>query len=1077
MSEDFTLADLYKEGAIIDNRRLIGKRKVTLKDVLHKLATGSQGFKCAVGYFFIEGLSEIIHFLDQLKEIKILMGGETTPKTKKELILAFRKKFDELEINEITVPTIALFQQLVKQAKVLKVRVLFGEDGKFQRLHSKAYLFLKDVESRDIFERYKAGVIGSSNLTPAGLIGNTELNIIVDENIDLQYLERWFDELWGGGTEEFEKLRVTDALAQAIEHSKFRDYLAELYRYIDPEHFFKILIRFLNADYLFEDWTKSDLFRFQVVDTIRCLRLFKEIDYRGMFLTSSVGLGKSYVACKLAEIFIREGKQVLVIAPANLVKSEDLWPRYLNEFKIGKKVDMVSMGELQKNPVNFLEHQLNNYSTNERIKLDKQNKYGLIVIDEAHNYRNADAYRTRNLKQIIDLNGNAKLMFLTATPINTRLDDILNLIKLFHRPGSNLFFDKMVRNLEEVIKTVMKKEYEELTESEKKQLSDRQEEIERALFIKSTRETIKTSEEYVRELKELSGVDIREIPDPDVEETTYRLHQSYRPIVNGIVDFIRRLTAAHLRIIDPKKGVRLSGFFKWLLYKRFESSITAYYLTLKRLARKNELIESAIENRDASYLEEEYEDDIDINFTLDFKENIERVISKIERGEGKDHLDVLEDLWRDTELIKKELKKLEPYIKSDLLFENDFKLDNFFEILQKHKGKKILLFSQYKDTLKAIEAFLNGKIEPNTVRYVSSETENKGRIIETFNDMRTKLSFLITTDTLSEGFNIGGADIVINFDIPYNPVRIIQRIGRATRLDNPKKISVINFKPDVVIDKELELIEKMDMRIKDIIRFIGVEYRVWIDRENEIRDLLTKRRIKDVNLYLEVLDSIRSDLRSGKFGNLEVDIKYERPTLVLIQRAIKKFVIMRKDVEETAIPTGNHYTVLKGNRGLAVFYCQGEVYNENKLSDAKIESDKDIISLEKSFEKELSAFNEFLTNKKKEKVVLSYYTGLLDRMIHNILDIIESKKYSQLYSGIEKLEETLYSVRDSCGSTTERVIKRILKDIRKGSITNRKVNDWTKSLKDSFTKKGVQLTLTKEPTRQFAIALVGDQIT
>ncbi len=739
MSKDFSFGDLMNEGSIIDNRRVFSGKKVTLKEVLKKLAEGSEGFKTAVGYFYIEGLSEIIYSLEQLKEIKILMGGDTSPRTKKELIKAFREKFDKIDENETTIPAVTLFHTLIKESKALKVRVYFGEGEKIQRLHSKAYLFLRNVESKEPLDRYKAGVIGSSNLTPSGLIGNTELNVMTDSSRDLSYLEKWFDEIWEQGTEDFEKLRVADAITQAIERSKFGRHLDEIYKYMEPEAFFKALIEFLKADYLFEDWKKSGLFKFQVVDTIRCLRLFKENDYRSVFLTSSVGLGKSYVASKVAEIFLREGQRVLVIAPANLVKSDDQWPRYLKEFKLWGKVDLVSMGELQNNPNIFFEKRVTNYTTGGRIKLDKENKYGLIIVDEAHNFRNADAYRTRNLKKIIDINGNSKIMFLTATPINTSLDDLLSLIELFHRPGQNIFFDRMVRDLKKVINLIMKKEFEELTKKEKEELSKRQEEVEKELFIKSTRETIKTDKEYVRELKEFSGADLTRIPDPDVNEAEYTLHENYKPIVNNIVDFISSLSAAHLRIVDPERGKRLGGFFKWLLYKRFESSITAYFLTLRRLAKKNECIQASIENRDICYLEPEYEDDININFDLDFKENIEKVIERIMKGESKEQLEILEDLKKDTKMIKKELEKLAPFAVSNLCFENDYKLEKLYNLIEKNKTKKILLFTQYKDTLKAIQEFLKNKISMDNVKYVSSEVKNKNNIIETFNDGRTKL--------------------------------------------------------------------------------------------------------------------------------------------------------------------------------------------------------------------------------------------------------------------------------------------------------------------------------------------------
>ena len=118
-----------------------------------------------------------------------------------------------------------------------------------------------------------------------------------------------------------------------------------------------------------------------------------------------------------------------------------------------------------------------------------------------------------------------------------------------------------------------------------------------------------------------------------------------------------------------------------------------------------------------------------------------------------------------------------------------------------------------------------------------------------------------------------GADLVINFDIPYNPVRIIQRIGRATRLDTPKEIDVLNFRQDDDLDVELKLVETMELRIKDIIRFVGVEYRIWFEAEKE---LLTERRARDKRIYLEVLQKIRSNIREGNFSELEISLDYSK---------------------------------------------------------------------------------------------------------------------------------------------------------------------------------------------------------
>jgi len=456
VSLDFN--SILEEGSIIDNRRKQGTKIITLKDALKTISKDSEGLKCAIGYVYLEGLALIIDELRSLKEIKILMGAQTTKLTKNELIKAFSKSFETLSVTKENISAVVLFHSLIKESKILKILAYFGESEKPERLHSKAYLFLRNVKTDSILDRYKAGIVGSSNLTPSGLVGNTELNVIITEPKSLKYLESWFDELWKLGSDDFERLQISEAISTSIEKSKFAKYIKEAFVYTTPEEFFKILIKYMNADYLFEDWKESKLLAFQQVDSIRCLRLFKEKNHRGVFLTSSVGLGKSYVACQVAKYFVQDKNKVLIIAPSGLVENEDQWPRYLSEFNLRGKIDIVGMGLLQKDPVRFDEIDIRKYEKN----------YSLIIVDEAHNYRNTDAYRTRNLRKIIDRNGDSVLLFLTATPINTSLEDLVNLIRLFHRPGHNLHFDKIFRLLLDIVRTILNTPYDKLTKKQKK---------------------------------------------------------------------------------------------------------------------------------------------------------------------------------------------------------------------------------------------------------------------------------------------------------------------------------------------------------------------------------------------------------------------------------------------------------------------------------------------------------------------------------------------------------------------------------------------------------------------------------
>lgn len=1059
---------IIREGRIIDNKRV---KSLNMKEALKSIAEDSEGLKCAVGYFYIEGLMEIIKSLKDLKEIKILMGYDTSKPTKEQLIKAFKEKFDELDINEQTKPTVKLFYQLVKEYKTLKVRVYFGDENNPERLHSKSYLFLRDSQTKNILDRYRAGIIGSSNLTHSGLVGNTELNYIVTEPRDLEDVELWFDNLWEKGTEDFEKLKVAEAIKEAIEKSKFKEELENTFTYIEPKEFLKILIKYLNADYLFEEFKKSKLLQFQYLDFIRILNNFNSKGYKGCFLTSSVGLGKSYVASQVAKYFLNNDQKVLLIAPAGLVHNKDQWPRYLKEFEIYDKVLPVSMGDLQKTPETF---RVNKYSKN----------YGLIIIDEAHNYRNPDAYRTRNLKKIIDENGDSKVLFMTATPINTSLDDLLNLVKLFYRKGQNMLFDKLVRELGDLINLFKNKEYEELKITEKEGLSKVQEEIEKELFVKSTRETIKTSPDYINELKIFSGVDITKIRDPDVKEVKYELDSRYKDVVNGIVDFINSLSAAHLRLLDPERGVRLGGFFKWILYKRFESDISSYYLTLKRLYKKSTMILTAVEKQSTKFLEEEeYEEDADIsfdlgiNFDFDFKDKLNDVIGKIKEGKGKDHLRILDELKLDAQKIKNQIGKLEPFLKdgSKVIFKNDQKINQLSSVMNLNKDKKILIFTEYKDTLNAIKEYYKDSIDLDKIRFVDSDTDNKQKIIEKFNDKNDKLRVLISTDSLSEGFNISGADLVINFDIPYNPVRIIQRIGRATRLDTPKDIDVLNFRPDDDIDVELNLVETMELRIKDIIRFVGVEYRIWFDTEKE---LLNERRARDKRIYLEEIDKldtlkrIRGNIRKGNFSDLEIPINYSKPILIFLQKAIKKYSLGKDDLESVNIPAGKNYTLFQGQKGLSMVYKDTDSYKDEILSNKEILELNKRIDFESSFKQELNSFESYLIKKSKEELRIKYFNDNVDKLINNILDFIRSEKLVELYPNISKLEDALEQVRDKCGSMTERIVKKIKVEIKEGGDLKNKINKFITELEESFTKFGIQKKLEVKKDSLFAIGFI-----
>ncbi|MFW5891063.1 MAG: helicase-related protein, partial [bacterium] len=353
-------------------------------------------------------------------------------------------------------------------------------------------------------------------------------------------------------------------------------------------------------------------------------------------------------------------------------------------------------------------------------------------------------------------------------------------------------------------------------------------------------------------------------------------------------------------------------------------------------------------------------------------------------------------------------------------------------------------------------------------RYIDSNTKNKFSLVEKFNDVNDNLRIIFTTDTLSEGFNISGADLVINFDIPYNPVRIIQRIGRATRLDTPKEIEVLNFRPDDDIDVELKLVETMELRIKDIIRFIGVEYRIWFETEKEI---LQARRKMDKKIYLEILDKIRQNVRQGK--SMEISLEYSKPILIFLQKAIKKYGLKKEELEDIKIPKGKYYTLLKGNEDMSIIYGSSESFKEKALSNKDIIETSKKLDFECNFKQELNEFLKFKESKSKETLRMEYFNDKVDKLVNNILDYISAEKLTEIYPEISDLEDNLEKVRDCCGSTTEKTLRKIKLEI-KNDISKSKIKELTDELKNSFTKLDIQKKLKPKKESVFAIGFVED---
>jgi superfamily II DNA/RNA helicase len=184
-----------------------------------------------------------------------------------------------------------------------------------------------------------------------------------------------------------------------------------------------------------------------------------------------------------------------------------------------------------------------------------------------------------------------------------------------------------------------------------------------------------------------------------------------------------------------------------------------------------------------------------------------------------------------------------------------------------------------------------GYVAGRDLKGISMKHSKKNRNIEKFKN--GEYQHLIATEVLSEGFNIPEADIVINYDLPYNPVRLIQRVGRATRINVPKKIRILNFHPDSSIDQELNLIELLHLRISNIISMIGIDYNIWSDTEKKLKQ---REKLDEINKY-EVIKELKNRIAEENPDNIyKISIKEESKLDILIKKSIDYYKINPDDL-------------------------------------------------------------------------------------------------------------------------------------------------------------------------------------
>jgi len=862
---------------------------VNLKDRFNKLIKNTQFFDVLVGYFYTSGFYAIYPQLEKTEKIRILIGISTNKQTydllqrvqshkeiNEEVGNKVKSEMDECQNNYSVEKGIYKFLEWLKNGK-LEIKAYPEE-----KIHSKLYIMTFDEDDRDIGRV----ITGSSNFTQSGLVDNLEFNVELKNFSDYKFAKEKFEELWDKGIDISKKYIETIAEDTWLKEdiTPYELYLKFLYEYFKEE---------INQEDTLEHIYLPDNFKqlkYQDHAVINAKKILEE--YGGVFLSDVVGLGKTYMGTMLCQEL---NKKVLVLAPPHLIdeNNEGSWENAFKNFGFrSKDYKCESIGMLDK-----------------IIEKDVHKNFDIVLIDEAHRFRTEETETYAKLAQICR---GKKVILVTATPYNNSPKDLLSQIKLFQRvkqstipnlPNLEGFFKKLEKNLKSLDRRKDKKEYLRVTKENSKLLRER---VLRYLMVRRTRNEIQKY--YSEDLKKqkMSFPTIAE-PKPifyELSKEEDKIFFDTIKIISKDFKYSRYTPFLYYKGelgSEETRQKNMRKFMKILLIKRLESSFFAFNMSLDRFILSYEKFIKEY-NSGFVYISKKY-----IKKIFEYLEegNLNAINSLIDSDKARKYS---KNDFNDTFIddLKSDLKTLKLVKEMWKKIDRDPKILAFKEKLSIEKpikdGKSII-FTESKETAEYLTKNLQD-IFPNRIMYFSgkSSAEDRETVMQNFDanskNKKNDFSLLITTDVLSEGTNLHQANVVINYDIPWNPTKIMQRVGRINRVDsNHNKIYTYTFFPTDQSNEQIKLKELAEAKIQAFITLLGSDAKLLT--ENEVPEgfslfskILSKEMIEgeesesDSELgYLQEIRKIRDE---------DIDL-FEK-----IKRLPKKARTARKSVDNTS---------------------------------------------------------------------------------------------------------------------------------------------------------------------------------
>ena len=731
-------------------------------------------------------------------------------------------------------------------------------------LHAKAYIFNRKGDANGQPE----GIIaGSSNLTGAGLTTNLELNLGHYDLALAEQARQWFDELW-------DEAEPYD-LAIVFE---------EIFRPYTPwEIFIRVLWRLYGEEV--EEDKQADqnlpLTSFQKHGVARALRLIR--DTGGAIVADEVGLGKTFVAGEVLKIYLERRQRALLICPASL--RDSTWKKFLTHFQLF--VECLSFEELANDKQ--LRDSQRPWAAQEKLQrpLDE---YQLVVIDEAHNYRNPDApTRAAALRRLL-FGRRRDLLLLTATPVNNSLWDLYHLIRFFVRQDAH-FADRGILSIRARFEQAMREDPSSLSPDTLYPVID-------ATTVKRTRQFVK--KHYGRD--NIVGSDGKLVPivfpQPKAISVRYnlddllpdffdQLEAALDPNSGSAIRFTRYMPNIHLlEEADAEEDARaraMVGLLRSGLLKRFESSAFAFRKTVQKMASEHDAFLQAL--NDGYVVTTDFMKELSADETTVFEDVLEETEHRVD-AELYDIDGLRAAVVKDRDLLRMLADQaasvtpdLDPKLKAlaDELIEIAQQAEqDASDAIDEAQKRKVLIFSFFEDTVEWVRDFLLPELErrPELARYRgrvtvvsgSGELTNVSRqqAVEGFAPVSMEAQagrdvdlydLLITTDVLAEGVNLQQCRHIMNFDMPWNPMRLVQRHGRIDRIGSPHpRVFLRTIFPVDRLDQLLNLEQRILDKLAMAAASVGVEAPIEGAEQgkqvfSETRDEIEKLLKEDVSLY------------------------------------------------------------------------------------------------------------------------------------------------------------------------------------------------------------------------------------